>query len=115
MFRYPGLFFFFYNLLLTLNKGNKRIVYLTSRNKFYRQSIVIEIKRHVGAYSKLFCCMSHKVAYLHNPMKTKTKTGLRDTNNITNDVTYGSIRWEVSGNYGLKTNFRVTLKNDIAL
>ena len=42
--------------------------------------------------------MSHKVAYPLNPMKTKTKTGLGDTNNITNDVTYGSIRWEVFGN-----------------
>ena len=75
-----------------------RIVYLTSRDKFCRPIIIIEIKRHVGAYSKLCCCMSHKVAYLHNPTKTKTKTGLGDTNNITNDVTYGSIRWEVSGN-----------------
>ena len=31
--------------------------------------------------------MNHRVAYLLNPMKTKTKTKLRDTNNITNGVT----------------------------
>ena len=86
-------FFFFDNILLILNKGNKRIVYLTCR-----QIIIIEIKGHVGAYSKLFCCMSQRVAYPLSPTKTKTKTRIRDTNNITNDVTYGPIRWEVSRN-----------------
>ena len=91
-----------------------RIVYLTSRDKFCRQIIVIEIKRSVVEYSKLCCGMNHRVAYLLHPTKIKTKTELRDTNNITNGVTYGSIRWEVSGNKGLKTNFRVIVKNDIA-
>ena len=75
-----------------------RIVYLTSRDKFCRQIIIIEIKRHVGAHSKLCCCMSHRVACPLNPSKTKMKTELKDTNNSTNDVTYGPIRWEVSGN-----------------
>jgi len=60
-----------------------RIVYLTSRDKFCRQIIIIEIKRNVVAYSKLCCGMNHRVAYLLNPMETKTKTKLRDTNNIT--------------------------------
>ena len=44
-------------------------------------------KRNVVAYSKLCCGMNHRVAYLLDPMKTKTKTKLRDTNNITNGVT----------------------------
>ena len=95
---YIYIYIYFDNILLILNKGNKRIVYLTRRDKICRQIIIIEIKRHVGAYSKLCCCMSHRVAYPLNPTKTKTKTRIRDTNNITNDVTYGPIRWEVSRN-----------------
>ena len=64
-----------------------RMVYLTSRDKFCRQIIIIEIKRNVVAYSKLCCGMNHRVAYLLNPMETKTETKVRDINNITNCVT----------------------------